>query len=109
MTYMNENEKEILDKATVKGEYLMYKGRPLVRENNMICYGNMDDEYVLCLTIMTETVQDGRNVPDMVLIQIMKTDENMSATDKIAKQDIKKGLYEAFELGYIWLTRLIGE
>lgn len=106
---MSDIEKEILDKATVKGSYLMYKDRPLVRDNNVICYGNMDDEYVLCLTIMTEVEQNGKNVPDMVLIQIVRTDENVSATDKIAKQDIKKGLYEAFELGYIWLTRLIGE
>jgi len=106
---MNEKDKEILEKATVKGSYLMYKDRPLVRDNNVICYGNMDDEYVLCLTIMTETEENGKNVPDMVLIQIMSTDETLSATDRIAKQDIKIGLYEAFELGYIWLTRLIGE
>ena len=109
MIYMSEKDKEIIEKATVKGSYLMYKGRPLVRDNNVICYGNMDDEYVLCLTIMTETEQKGRSVPDMVLIQIVKTDDKLSATDKIAKQEIKKGLYESFELGYIWLTRLIGD
>ncbi|MBQ7500482.1 MAG: hypothetical protein IJT91_06275 [Clostridia bacterium] len=106
---MDEKEKEMIEKATVNGSYLMYKDRPLVRDNNVICYGNMEDEYVLCLTIMTETELNGKSVPDMVLIQIVRTDENLSATDKIAKQDIKKGLAEAFELGYIWLTRLIGE
>ena len=106
---MEEKDKEIIEKATVKGSYLMYKDRPLVRENNVICYGNMDDEYVLCLTIMTEIEQNGKNVPDMVLIQIVSTDESLSATDKISRQEIKKGLFEAFELGYIWLTRLIGE
>lgn len=106
---MEKKEKSAAEKATVKGSYLMYKDRPLVRENNVICYGNMDDEYVLCLTIMSEKEQDGKNVPDMILIQIVKTDENLPATEKIAKQDIKRGLHEAFELGYIWLTRLIGE
>lgn len=106
---MNENDKETFEKATVNGEYLMYKGRPLVRENNTICYGNMDDEYVLCLTIMSETEVGGKSVPDMVLIQIVKTDENLPAHEKIAKQDIKKGLYESFEIGLIWLERLIGE
>ena len=106
---MNDMDKEILDKATVKGSYLMYKERPLVRENNVICYGNMADEYVLCLTIMSEKEENGKTVPDMVLIQIVNTDPSLSATDKIAKQDIKKGLYDAFEIGYIWLTRLIGE
>ena len=106
---MEEKDKQVIEQATVKGSYLMYKDRPLVRDNNVICYGNMDDEYVLCLTIMTETEQNGKTVPDMVLIQIVRTEEKLSATDKIAKQDVKKGLFEAFELGYIWLTRLIGE
>ena len=92
---MDEKDKEMIEKATVNGSYLMYKDRPLVRDGNVICYGNMEDEYVLCLTIMTEMEQNGKSV--------------LSATDKIAKQDIKKGLAEAFELGYIWLTRLIGE
>ena len=36
----------------------------------------------------------------MVLIQIVKTDETLSATDKIAKQDIKKGLFEAAKFLY---------
>lgn len=106
---MGEKVNEVIEKATVKGNYLMYKGRPLVRENNTICYGNMDDEYVLCLTIMSECEQDGKQVPDMVLIQIVNTDEKLSTHEKIEKQDIKRGLTEAFQLGYIWLTRLIGE
>lgn len=106
---MDDKSKEAIDKATVDGSYLMYKGRPLVRENNVICYGNMDDEYVLCLTIMSEAASDGKNVPDMVLIQIIKTDASLPAHEKIAKQDIRKGLYESFELGLIWLERLIGE
>ena len=106
---MDEKEKEIIEKATVKGNYLMYKGRPLVRQDNTICYGNMDDEYVLTLTIMNEIEQDGKKVPDMILIQIVNTDENLSQSEKIEKQEFKKGLTEAFQLGYIWLTRLIGE
>ncbi len=106
---MAENINDVLKEATVKGKYLMYKGRPLVRENNTICYGNMDDEYVLCLTVMSETEVDGKTVPDMVLVQIVCTDEKLATHEKIYKQEFKKGITEAFQLGYIWLTRLIGE
>lgn len=106
---MDKKDMEVIEKATVKGSYLMYKERPLVRENNVIVYGNMEDEYVLVLTIMSEKEVNGKTVPDMVLIQINKTDTSLPDHEKIAKQDIKQGLFEAFELGYIWLTRLIGE
>ena len=48
-------------------------------------------------------------MPDKIIIQIMKTDPALSDGDRIVKQELRSGLYEAFELGTIWLERLIGE
>lgn len=94
--------------STVDGKYLEYKGRPLVREDNTICYGFMDDPYILQLTVMTTKTYHDREVPDKVLIQILKTDKNLSAQEKIVKQDMKTGLTESLDLGLIWLERLLG-
>ena len=105
---MSEVTKDILSEATVNGKFLMYKDRPLVREGNTIIYGNMDDEYILSLIIMNEKEYMGKSVPDKVIVQVMKTDPALSDGEKIVKQDLKNGLYEAFELGMIWLERLIG-
>ena len=106
---MTEEEKAMLENATVDGKFLMYKGRPLVREGNTIIYGNLDDEYVLQLIIMNEKEFRGQNVPDKVIIQITKTDRELSDGEKIVKQELRTGLAEAFELGVVWLERLIGE
>ena len=106
---MNEETNEILRGATVDGKFLMYKDRPLVREGNTIIYGNVDDEYVLQLIIMTEKEYKGTMVPDKIIIQIMKTDKDLSDGEKIVKQELKSGLAESFELGLIWLERLIGD
>ena len=106
---MTDEIKEILKGATVQGKFLMYKERPLVREGNTILYGNMDDEYILQLIIMNEKEAGGKNVPDKIIIQIMKTDPTLSDGDRIVKQELRSGLYEAFELGMIWLERLLGE
>ena len=100
-------DKNLLD-ANVEGEYLMYKGRPLVRGENTICYGFMEDPYILQMTIMTTKPQGDKEVPDKVLIQIVKTDKTLSAQERIVKQDMKTGLYDAFDLGIIWLERLLG-
>jgi len=93
---------------TVNGAFLEYKGRPLVREANTICYGFMEDPYILMMTIMTTKMQKDTEVPDKILIQILKTDKNLSAQEKIVKQDMKSGLAEAFDLGLIWLERFLG-
>ena len=108
-TIMTEEMREILKDATVKGNYLMYKDRPLVREGNTIVYGNIEDEYVLQLIIMNEKEYMGKNVPDKIIVQIVKTDTSLSDGERIVKQDLKTGLNEALELGIIWLERKIGE
>ena len=105
---MTDEMREALKAATVKGDYLMYKDRPLVREGNTIVYGNIEDEYVLQLIIMNEKEYMGKSVPDKILIQITKTDTSLSDGERIVKQDLKSGLNEALELGIIWLERLIG-
>lgn len=83
--------------STVDGKFLMYKGLPLVREDNIICYGSMDEEYILQMIIMSEKEDGGVKVPDKILIQLLKTDNSLPDHERIVKQDMKSGFYEAFE------------
>lgn len=93
--------------STVNGSYIVYKNRPMVREDNIVCYGNMDDKYILQLVIMTEKEFKGKTVPDKVVVQIMSTDKSLSESQRIVKQDLKDGFYNALELGIIWLERYL--
>ena len=79
----------------VSGSYLEYRGWPLVREENTICYGDMNEKCSLLLEIMS--YKD--NLPDMILIQVVDSKD----PNKILRQGQKNGLYEAFNLGVIWL------
>jgi len=81
-----------------KDKYIMYKGKPLVREGQQIIYGSMDDKYILFLGIMTTKKVADKDVPDQVMIQIQSTEDK-----KVVKFGMKNGLYEAFEYGIIWL------
>ena len=88
------------DKPIVNGKYLMYRGKPLVREKNVIIYGSMSDKYVLFLMIMSVKTVRGMSIPDRVMIQIMPTDP----TDKTPpKNAVKQGFFEAFDIGMAWL------
>lgn len=91
--------------STVDGKFLMYKGLPLVREDNIICYGSMDEEYILQMIIMSEKKDGGVKVPDKILIQLLKTDNSLPDHERIVKQDMKSGFYDAFEIGLIWFER----
>ena len=83
----------------VEGKYLEYKGRPLVREGDTICYGDMNDKCILILEILSYKKEDGKDLPDNIFIQVVET-KNQS---NILRQGSKQGLFEAFDLGIVWL------
>lgn len=85
-------------KALVEGKYLEYKGLPLVREGNTICYGDMNDKCVLLLEIMSYKKTGDTELPDKILIQVVDPQDQT----KILRQGSKEGLYEAFSLGLVW-------
>ena len=80
------------NREKVGGKYLEYKGKPLVREGETICYGDMTDACILILEIMSYKKTAEGELPDKILIQVVDS-----------KDQSKDGLYEAFNLGLIWL------
>ncbi len=93
--------------TTVKGKFIEYKGKPLVRENNTICYGNMTDDYILFMLILSNKKAGDVEVPGRILIQILSTDQSLSPHDRIIKQGEKTNFFDAFDIGMIWLERAL--
>ena len=80
-----------------KSAVLIYKGKPLVRKDNIICYGDAkSDKYILMLQI-----RDTNNI----LIAVQSTDKD--STDAIVKYGQKDSLYDAFAIGEIWLENYL--
>ena len=46
-------------------QFLTYKGRPLVRGGNTIYYGNMSDDYVCVLQILSTKEENGGMVREI--------------------------------------------
>jgi hypothetical protein len=89
----------------VQGKYLMYKDRPLVREGETICYGDMTEKYILIMEIFSYKDEGGVQVPDKILVQVVESEDQ----NKIVRQGEKNGLYEAFGYGLIWLEQALGK
>lgn len=86
-----------------KAKFLSYKGKPLVRCGNTIYYGNMTDPYVLLLQILSSKKVNDLDVADKVTVQLLSTDPDARPKDRIIKKSEKKGLYQAMDIGSIWL------
>ncbi len=86
-------------------DFLTYKGKPLVRKGNEIYYGNMSEKYVIKLEILSTKKEGSLVLADKVKVFLMLSDTELGLKDRIIKTSEKTGLYEAMDIGAIWLER----
>lgn len=100
-------QKENLNMA--KNGFFTYKGRPFVRAGNIIYYGDLGEDYVVMLQILsTEKVKD-LNMAKNVSVQLQLTSPTVPAQQRIVKRTEKIGLFNAMDIADIWLTRALSE
>ena len=89
--------------------FLMYKGRPLVRSGNVLYYGSMAEKYVIVMQVLSTKDENDLKMAEKVQIQLMLTDPEVRMKDRIVKKSEKIGLYNAMDIGSIWLERALNE
>ena len=86
---------------------LTFKGRPLMRKDNLIYYGSMADSHIIMLQIIDYKKVGDTDVANKVSIQLMLTDPNIKGRAQIVKKTEKNGLYTALDVGAVWLERAL--
>ena len=84
-----------------------YKDRPLVRSKNELYYGDMADSCVVFMQILSTKVENTEEVPDKVMVMLLSTDTSLAPKDRILKQSMKNGLYNALDYAAILLERAL--
>ena len=84
---------------------LYYRGKPLVRNNDTIFFGDMKDPYVIKLQIKSKENSNNLDCANKVTIQLLSTDTEISARKQIIKTGEKENLAVALDLAVAWLER----
>ena len=86
---------------------LMYKGRPLMRKDNLIYYGSMADSHIVMLQILETKTVGGTEIASRVSVQLQLTDPAVKSRDRVVKKSEKAGLYTALDFERVWLERAL--
>ena len=86
---------------------LTYKGKPLLRKDDKIYYGNHDDKYIILMTIRDTTDIMDIKVSTNVLVELMTN--AAPGKEKVIKKAERDGLYSALDLAEFWLAEAIEE
>lgn len=90
-----------------KNNVLMYKGHPLMRKDNIVYYGSMADSHIVMLQILESKKVQDMDIATRVAVQLQLTDPAAKSRDRIVKKSEKPGLYDALDVGCVWLERAL--
>ena len=86
---------------------LTFKGRPLMRKDDIIYYGSMADSHIIMIQILDYKTVGDTEVANKVSIQLQVTDPNVKGRAQIVKKTEKTGLYTALDVGAVWLEHAL--
>ena len=86
---------------------LLYKGRPLMRKDNIIYYGSMADSHIVMMQILETTKVGDEDVASKVSVQLQLTDQTVKSRDRVVKKSEKDGIFSALDVGSVWLERAL--
>lgn len=81
-----------------KEKYTMFRGKPLVRQGAQYLYGSLSDTHSLFLGVNDTEKFGEHEVPANITVMIRSNTDG-----KVLKAAIKHGLYEALDVGSVWL------
>ena len=87
-----------------KSKYFTYKGLPLLRSKNYFYFGDPSKTHIIFLSA---SALDDAGIPSKVMVQLLLTDETLPPNERLLKTAEKKSLYDALDIGLIWLTRAL--
>ncbi|MBR6772644.1 MAG: hypothetical protein IKM29_04555 [Clostridia bacterium] len=95
--------------ADMEKSGLSYRGRPLLRKDDTLYYGSMSDKYIIMLQIQDKKTVDGAELATKVSVYLQQTNENIRPKERIVRKTEKPGLYEALDVGAVWLERALAD
>ena len=67
----------------------------------------MADKYIIALQVLASQKVGDMDVASKVSVQLQLTDPDLKSRDRVVKKSEKSSLYDAMDVGAIWLERAL--
>ena len=91
---------------TTEAKQLTYKGKLLARKDNIIYYGNPEDDYIIMMNITDTENVDGLEITSKITVSLQT---NKGGKEKVVKKVEREGMYKALDIAEYWLADALGE
>lgn len=81
---------------------LIYKDKPLVKRGNTIIYGDIDDEFYICMEILDKVPYQDLELATDIAVSLM-------SNGRVVKKAEREGIYRALDIGAYWLEEALNQ
>lgn len=88
-------------------EFLLYEGKPLLRDGNILYYGDFSENFITRFTITETKKLKDLDVASKVTIELLEKHGDDISTARLTKKAERDSLYAALDIGVYWLEDIL--
>ncbi len=93
--------------AVTEREQLIYRGKPLIRDGNVLYFGDFNENFLARFTILeTENVND-LDMAKKITIELLEKNGPDISTAKLTKKAERTSMWAALDIGIYWLEDIL--
>lgn len=86
---------------------LLYKGKPLLREGNILYYGDFKENFITRFTVKETKRINKLDVAKKVTIELLEKNGDNISSARLTKKAERTGLFAALDIGVYWLEDIL--
>lgn len=93
--------------AITEREMLIYRDKPLMRDGNVLYFGDFNENFIVRFTILeTEKVND-LDMAKKVIIELLEKNGDSIDSAKLTKKAERTSMWAALDIGIYWLEDIL--
>lgn len=88
-------------------ECLLYEGKPLLRDGNVLYYGDFNENFITRFTIVETKKLHDLEVASKVNIELLEKHGDDIKSARLTKKAERDSLYSALDIGVYWLEDIL--
>lgn len=82
---------------------IKYKGINIIRQGNILYLGNFSDQYIIMIQVLESKIINELYISNKISVQLH---DNNNKQKPIIRKTEKYNLFDAIDIGHIWLSRM---
>ncbi len=93
--------------ALTEREILLYREKPLLRDGNVLYYGDFNENFIVRFTILESEKVNDLDMAKKIIIELLEKNGDDISKAKLTKKAERTSMWAALDIGIYWLEDIL--